>query len=89
MGGLSVELISAQEIKRRGISAVDKGLRSGPVHVLKNNRSTYVVMSEADYTELMKDLAEARLAASEADLKAGRTRKGTSEELMASLLEDK
>ncbi|TAN37718.1 MAG: hypothetical protein EPN23_04165 [Verrucomicrobia bacterium] len=37
----------------------------------------YVVMREADFELLMSDLAEARRAASEADLKAGRVRKGT------------
>jgi hypothetical protein len=41
------------------------------VRIVKNNRPRYVVMSEAEYDSMMDDLAEARLAASEADLKAG------------------
>ena len=85
---LLMELISAQEIKRRGITAVDQGLKSGPVHVLKSNKASYVVMSEEDYKEFMKDLAEARLAASEADIKAGRVHKGDASKLMAKLLEN-
>jgi hypothetical protein len=28
--------IAAQDIKRRGISAVDEALKEGPVHVIKN-----------------------------------------------------
>jgi len=39
--------ISAQEIKRRGISAVDEALRNGPVHIIKNNRPRYVMLTEA------------------------------------------
>ena len=74
--------IPAQEIKRRGLVAVDPWLEHGPVHVIKNNRPRYVVMSEAEYDSLMSDLAHARLAASETDLKAGRTRRGTASDLM-------
>lgn len=44
--------IPAQEIKRRGISAVDDLLRDGPVHVITNNRPRYVVMSEDEYARL-------------------------------------
>ena len=46
--------ISAQEIKRRGISALDELLKDGPVLVIKNNRPTYVVMSEKDYARLIE-----------------------------------
>ena len=80
--------VAAQEIKRRGISAVDPLLRDGPVHLLKNNRATYVVMSEDDYREMMTDLEEARLAASEMDLQAGRVRRGDSRKLMKELLDE-
>lgn len=80
-----MNLIAVQEIKRRGMAAVDGMLSDGPVRVLKNNRPRYVVMSEADFGSLMDDLAEARLAASEADLKAGRVRKGSAASLMAEL----
>lgn len=68
--------IPAQEIKRRGISAVDEALRDGPVHVIKNNRPSYVVLTEAAFAELQEAQQEAareRLRASLADLQAGRT----------------
>lgn len=45
--------IPAQELKRRGISAVDEALKKGPVHVIKNNRPQYVVMTEEDYEKLL------------------------------------
>lgn len=83
-----MKMIAAQEIKRRGIAAVDDLLAQGPVQIVKNNRPRYVVFSEEEYEALMTDLAEARLAASEADLKAGRVRRGSSATLMAELRKD-
>jgi PHD/YefM family antitoxin component YafN of YafNO toxin-antitoxin module len=71
-----VNSIPAQDIKRRGISAVDEALREGPVHIIKNNRPSYVVLSEAAYAELLesyRDSARERLRESLADLEAGRT----------------
>lgn len=44
--------IAAQEIKRRGISALDELLKQGPVHVIKNNRPRYVVVTEEQYAQL-------------------------------------
>ncbi len=70
--------VSAQEIKRRGISAVEEGLKDGPVHVIKNNEPRYVVLSEEHYRELVSAGNEAymaRLKASLEDLKAGRVKK--------------
>jgi PHD/YefM family antitoxin component YafN of YafNO toxin-antitoxin module len=67
--------IPAQEIKRRGISAVDEALRDGPVHIIKNNRPRYVVLSEERFEELLEAQQEAvreSLRASLEDLKAGR-----------------
>ncbi|MBK5935888.1 MULTISPECIES: type II toxin-antitoxin system Phd/YefM family antitoxin [Halorhodospira] len=45
-------VISAQEIKRRGISAVDQALKNGPVHVIQRNRPRYVILSEESYQRL-------------------------------------
>ncbi|QOC23767.1 type II toxin-antitoxin system Phd/YefM family antitoxin [Wenzhouxiangella sp. AB-CW3] len=53
--------ITAQEIKRRGISAVDEALRHGPVHVIQRNRPRYVILSEEDYRRMV-DLPRARSA---------------------------
>lgn len=78
--------IPAQEIKRRGMGAVDAELSHGPVHVLKNNTPRYVVMAEKDYQALLSDLAEARLMVSERDLAEGRVRRGTPQALMAEIL---
>lgn len=80
--------IAAQEIKRRGIGAVDKALEKGPVHIVRNNRPRYVVLSEEEYEVMLIDLAEARLAASEADLRAGRVKRGTAADVMADLLRE-
>ena len=80
-----MNMIAAQEIKRRGMAAVDHLLDKGPVRIVKNNRPRYVVLSETEFDVMINDLAEARLAASEADMKAGRIRKGTAAHLMAEL----
>ena len=42
--------IPAKEIKRRGISSVDKLLKKGPVHVISNNRPAYVILSQESYS---------------------------------------
>ena len=65
--------IPAQEIKRLGISAVDEALRLGPVHVVKNNRPRYVVLTEEDYDLAAEERAFMRaVVAGLADLDAGR-----------------
>ena len=66
--------ISAQEIKRRGISAVDELLKEGPVHVITRNEPRYVVMDEARYEELVESYHEAyvaRVLAAEAAIERG------------------
>ncbi len=84
--------IAAQDIKRRGISAVDEALKKGPVHVVKNNQPRYVVLSEKRYRELIEAEDEAymaRVRASLEDVKAGRVKRGTAEDLIRELgLED-
>jgi PHD/YefM family antitoxin component YafN of YafNO toxin-antitoxin module len=69
------------------MSAVDAALKNGPVHLVKSNRAEYVILSAQDYQALITDLSEARLAASDLDLQAGRVRRGTAAELMAELIE--
>lgn len=84
--------IAAQDIKRRGICAVDEALKKGPVHVVKNNQPQYVVLSEERYRELIEAEDEAyiaRVRASLEDVKAGRVKRGTAEDLIRELgLED-
>jgi PHD/YefM family antitoxin component YafN of YafNO toxin-antitoxin module len=82
--------IPAQDIKRRGISAVDDALREGPVHIIKNNRPSYVVLSEAAYAELLessRDSARERLRESLADLQAGRTQRYDDADALMRVLE--
>ena len=70
--------IPAQDIKRRGISAVDEALEKGPVHVIKNNHPQYVVLKEECYQELLDSQQDAylgRLKASLEDVKAGRVQR--------------
>ena len=87
-----MKAIAAQEIKRRGITAVDEALKEGPVHIIKNNRPEYVVVSEERYQELLEAEDEAyiaRIKASLEDVKAGRTRKFKSaDELLKALDEE-
>lgn len=48
-----VNTLPAAEIKRRGLAAIEEGLRYGPVHILKRNKPTAVVLSEEDYQRLV------------------------------------
>ncbi|MDO9601370.1 MAG: hypothetical protein Q7J02_03575 [Rhodocyclaceae bacterium] len=80
--------LPAQEIKRRGISAVDSLIETGDVHIIKNNQPQYVVLSEARYQELIEaqdEAHEARVLASLQDVKAGRVTRGTARDLMREL----
>lgn len=81
-----MQTIPAQEIKRRGISAVDDLLREGPVHVIQRNRPRYVILDERRYQELREAETEATIArvkASLADIEAGHVRRfATTKELM-------
>jgi PHD/YefM family antitoxin component YafN of YafNO toxin-antitoxin module len=85
--------VPAGEIKRRGMAAVDDVIAKGDVHVIRDNRLQYVVLSEERYQELLEaqeEAAEARIRASLEDLKAGRVRRfASAEELIQALdLED-
>jgi PHD/YefM family antitoxin component YafN of YafNO toxin-antitoxin module len=84
--------IPAQEIKRRGIAAVDDLIAKGDLHVIRNNKPQYVVLSEARYQELIiaeQEAYYARVRASLEDLKEGRVKRGTAEDLIKELkLED-
>jgi PHD/YefM family antitoxin component YafN of YafNO toxin-antitoxin module len=84
-----MNVIPAQEIKRRGMAAVDEALAEGPVHIIKNNRPQYVVLTEERYAELLEaqeEAALARIRASLEDARAGRvTRHKNVEALMRRL----
>ncbi|ABQ27427.1 hypothetical protein [Geotalea uraniireducens] len=84
--------IPAQEIKRRGIAAVDDLIAKGDLHVIRNNQPQYVVLSEERYQELIvaeQEAYYARVRASLEDLKEGRVKRGTADDLIKELkLED-
>ena len=81
--------IPAQELKRRGIAAVDGLIKSGDVHVIRNNRPEYVVLTEERYKQLVTEAEEsyvARVKASLEDVKAGRVRRfASADELLQAL----
>jgi len=82
--------IPAQELKRRGIAAVDDLIAKGDVHVIRNNKPQYVVLSEERYQELVAEANEAyvaRVRASLEDVKAGRVKKFKSAEDLLKALE--
>lgn len=84
-------VIPAQEIKRRGIGAVDELIAKGDLHVIRNNQPQYVVLSEARYRELIVAEQEAHLARVRAaleDVAAGRVRQFASAADLLKALDD-
>jgi PHD/YefM family antitoxin component YafN of YafNO toxin-antitoxin module len=80
--------IPATEIRRRGLAVIDKALKHGPVHVLKDNEPTYVIMAEEQYRELAERYRKSyvsRIRRSLKDLKQGRARHLTAQTLIDEL----
>jgi PHD/YefM family antitoxin component YafN of YafNO toxin-antitoxin module len=50
--------IAANELKRHGITAIEKLIAKGPVHVIKRNRPVCVVLTEAEYERLTRASGE-------------------------------
>ena len=44
--------LTVAELKRRGMAAIEDGLRLGPLHIVKRNRPSAVVLSEDEYQRL-------------------------------------
>ena len=44
--------LTVAELKRRGMAAIEDGLRHGPIHIVKRNRPAAVVLSEDEYQHL-------------------------------------
>ncbi|MEN1957639.1 hypothetical protein [Luteimonas changyuni] len=44
--------VTAAELKRRGMAAIEDGLKRGSVRIIKRNKVAAVVMSAADYERL-------------------------------------
>lgn len=51
--------LTAAELKRRGMAALEDGLRRGPVHLMKHNKPSAVVLTEEDYARLTQGKAGA------------------------------
>jgi len=87
--GAEMNTVPAQELKRRGLAALDDLIVNGDVHLIRNNRPEYVVLTEARYQELVADAEEAyvaRVKASLAEVKAGRVRRfASAEELLQAI----
>lgn len=45
--------LTIAELKRRGMAAIEAGLLHGPLHIVKRNRPTAVVLSEEEYQRLI------------------------------------
>lgn len=50
--------LTAAELKRRGMAAIQSGLKRGPIQLLKHNRPTAVVLSQAQYRRLLGAAAD-------------------------------
>ncbi|HRN59746.1 MAG TPA: hypothetical protein PLI44_05855 [Chiayiivirga sp.] len=44
--------LTVAELKRRGMAAIEDGLKRGPIRIIKRNKAAAVVMSTADYERL-------------------------------------
>ncbi|MBS3934934.1 MAG: type II toxin-antitoxin system prevent-host-death family antitoxin [Sulfuritalea sp.] len=44
--------LTAATLKRRGMAAIEEGLRHGPVHILKRSKPAAVVLSAEEYRRL-------------------------------------
>lgn len=51
--------VTVAEIKRRGMAAIEEGLRRGPLHIVKRNQLAAVVLSEDEYERLAHGQAPA------------------------------
>lgn len=47
-------LLTAAELKRRGMAAIEEGLKRGPVRIIKHNRPAAVVVSTREYERLLR-----------------------------------
>jgi prevent-host-death family protein len=51
--------LTVSELKRRGMAAIEDGLKRGPVHIVKRNRPSAVVLTEEEYRQLMGERVRA------------------------------
>lgn len=76
--------ISANELKTRGVAAIEAALATEPeATVSVRGKARYVVMDLAHYHYLRECELEAALAQTREDLAAGRVTKGSAEDHLA------
>ena len=46
--------LTAIDLKRRGLVAIEEKLALGPVHILKDNRPAAVIIRESEYQTLIQ-----------------------------------
>ena len=51
--------LTAAELKRRGMAAIEERLRRGPVHLVKRNKPAAVVLAEEQFEKLSQGRPEA------------------------------
>ena len=83
----TMHTMPAQVVKRRGMSALNEQLKSGPVWVISNNTPKYVVLFADDFRRMQHEAFVEECLSSDADYQAGRVRKGTADGLMAEILD--
>ncbi len=79
--------VPAQEVKRRGMSALNEQLKDGPVWVISNNKPKYVVLFADDFRRLRHEAFVEECLRSEAEYRAGLAKPTTPEELMAEIMQ--
>ena len=83
-----MKTVSANELKTRGVSAIERALKDRPaVAISVRARSKYIVMGREQYAYLRECELEAALAGAKADLDAGRFVKESVEQRLKRLAE--
>ena len=77
----------AQEIKRRGMSALNADLKDGPVYVISGNKPKYVVLLAEDFKRMRHEAFVRQCNEAMAEWRAGNCKSGTVEELMADIMD--
>ncbi|MFZ9752493.1 MAG: hypothetical protein ACO3B3_02915 [Cyanobium sp.] len=62
MGEPPLNVLCSAELKRRAIAAIEEALRAGPLHLLKRNRPTALVLSADDDQRLQRSAAQPETA---------------------------
>lgn len=55
-----MNILLANEVKKHGVTAIEKKIKKGPVHILKHNKPLFVVLTEENYQLLSANQATAK-----------------------------